>query len=74
MSEEDKKTSRREFLRKTIRTTGYVLPLVVAVKMSSREAWAQQYGNGGTDGDLKQQGRDGKCNSTFEKLFNPSCW
>jgi hypothetical protein len=75
MSEENKQTSRREFLKKSIRTTGYVLPVVVALKMSSRKAWAEQYGNNGNSGNTAvEKSRDGKCNSFFEKFFNPSCW
>jgi hypothetical protein len=72
MSEENKQTSRREFLKKSIRTTGYVLPVVVALKMSSRKAWAEQYGNNGST--AFEKGQNGKCNSFFEKVFNPSCW
>jgi hypothetical protein len=75
MSEEGKQTSRREFLGKALRTTGYVLPLIVAVKASSRKAWAQQYGNdGGTNLSEQQSSGNGSCNSTIEKIFNPSCW
>ncbi len=72
MSEEGKQTSRREFLKKTIRTTGYVLPLAVAFKMSSRKAWAEKYGSSGSTGEEKNP--DGRCNSFVEKVFNPSCW
>jgi len=37
-------SSRREFLKKTIKTTGYVLPLVTAFKLGSLNAWAESYG------------------------------
>jgi hypothetical protein len=67
MSEEGKQTSRREFLGKALRTTGYVLPLIVAVKASSRKAWAQQYGNdGGTNLSEQQSSGNGSCNSTMK--------
>ncbi len=69
MSEELKETSRREFLKRTLRKTGYVVPLIVALNMNSREAWAENYGNGREPG-----GHDGKCDSLVEKVFNPSCW
>ncbi len=72
MSDANTQTSRREFLKKSIRTTGYVLPIVVALKMSSRAAWAEQYGNGGSTAGKK--GQTGKCSTFVEKVFNPSCW
>ncbi len=79
MSEEGNQTSRREFLGKTLRATGYVVPLIVAMKMSSREAWAEQYGGSatGTDGIISQQtshgnGRD--CKTVFGRILNPKCW
>jgi hypothetical protein len=76
MSEEGKQTSRREFLGKVLRTTGYVLPVIVAVKASSRKAWAQQYGNEGGGNVVEQHSSpgNGQCNSFWEKVFNPSCW
>lgn len=37
-------SSRREFLKKACKTTGYILPLVTVLKLGSSNAWAQSYG------------------------------
>jgi hypothetical protein len=37
-------SSRREFLKKACKTTGYVIPLVMVLKLGSANAWAQSYG------------------------------
>ncbi len=43
-------SSRREFLKKVCRTTGYVLPVVTALKLSSVNAWADSYGKSTDNG------------------------
>ncbi len=37
-------SSRRDFLKKACKTTGYILPLVMVLKLGSSNAWAQSYG------------------------------
>lgn len=37
-------SSRRQFLKKACKTTGYILPLVTVLKLGSSNAWAQSYG------------------------------
>lgn len=63
-------SSRRDFLKRTIVVTGYVIPTVMIFKMKSPDAWAQSYdaGNG------KKAGGDDPCNDLWEKIFKPQCW
>lgn len=63
-------SSRRDFLKKSIKVTGYVIPTIMIFKMRSAEVWAQNYEtrNPGPGGD------HGNCNTFLEKIFNPKCW
>ena len=67
---EDLCSSRREFLRKTIKVTGYTIPAMMVFKMGSTKAWAQKYE---TRSSQAAAPRD-HCKGVFEKIFNPSCW
>ena len=63
-------SSRRDFLKKTIVVTGYVIPTVMILKMKSPDAWAQSYdANNG-----QQAGGHDPCKTVFEKIFKPQCW
>lgn len=59
MSEEQKNrvSSRREFLKGVCKTTGYVIPLVVVLKMGSTKAWAASYGRKANVGSVGSTGR-----------------
>lgn len=63
-------SSRREFLKKTIKTTGYAIPAIMVFKMGSTNAWAQKYeSRGSQNADFSDP-----CNGIFEKIFKPQCW
>jgi hypothetical protein len=63
-------SSRRDFLKRTIVVTGYVIPTVMIFRMKSPDAWAQSY----EDGNARQAGGDDPCNTLLEKIFKPQCW
>jgi len=63
-------TSRREFLKQACKATGYIVPLVVGFKLGSLDAWAADYGRSTNTKETTNT----HCNSTIEKIFNPSCW
>lgn len=74
MAEESQgtETSRREFLKRTLKTSGYVLPTIMVVKLSTVDAWAQSYNR---DQTAAPKGSDGDgCNGFFEKIFESRCW
>ncbi len=63
-------SSRREFLKKTIKATGYTIPALMVFRMGSTKAWAQKYEtqNG------QKVGSSDPCKGVFEKIFKPKCW
>lgn len=68
---DDKKSSvssRREFLKKACKTTGYVLPLVTALKLGSVNAWAATYGRTAENGS--QKSHDGFFDQIFRFFSN----
>ena len=68
--EKDPCSSRREFLKKTIKATGYAIPAMMVFKMGTTRAWAQKYEERSSQGV-----RPGNsCQGVFEKIFNPQCW
>jgi hypothetical protein len=73
MPENNQKTrvSRREFLKQTLKTTGYVIPTVMVFKLGSADVWAESYGDRGKK--CKNNDND-SCNSNWERVFNPHCW
>ncbi len=73
MSEKNQKThvSRREFLKQTLKTTGYVIPTVMIFKLGSIDVWAESY-NGRNIRPEKNS--SDPCNGFFEKIFKTSCW
>ena len=42
--EEKKEISRRELLKKGLKTVGYAIPAMMLLKMGSLNAWASNYG------------------------------
>jgi hypothetical protein len=42
--EEKKEISRRELLKKGLKTAGYAIPAMMLLKMGSLNAWASNYG------------------------------
>ncbi len=69
--DEDHKScsSRRDFLKRTIVVTGYMIPTVMIFRMKSSDAWAESYAENG-----KQAEGDDPCNTLLEKIFKPQCW
>jgi len=69
-------SSRREFLKKTIKVTGYSIPAIMVFKMGSTKAWAQKYEAHGSQDVLSNQNdrSNDSCNGFFEKIFKPKCW
>jgi hypothetical protein len=83
LTEEKEKTgrTRREFLKQTLKTTGYIIPAVMVFKAGSTRSWAQSYqstqeSDQNTAADLNQRKRNSSdpCNGFFEKIFKTSCW
>ncbi len=76
MSEEqpEKQISRREFLKVTLKTTGYVLPAIAVIKLNTVDAWANSYGQEQTSSQNTNGKREDSCNGFFEKIFNTRCW
>lgn len=68
---QEKQTSRREFLRETIRKTGYILPTIVVIQMSTVDTWASDYAQ---RQNAAPESAGDKCNGFFEKIFDPKCW
>lgn len=68
--EKDPCSSRREFLKKTIKATGYAVPAIMVFKMGSSKAWAQKYEARIT----RNAGSSDPCNGVFEKIFKSQCW
>ena len=71
MTEEQhkKQISRREFLTETLKKTGYVLPAIAVIKLSTVDSWASNYGLEQTTAN-----KGDSCNGFFEKIFNTKCW
>jgi len=71
MSEEkrEKQISRREFLKRTLKTTGYVLPAIAVIKLNTVDSWANSYGR-----EQITKSKEDPCNGFFEKIFNTRCW
>ncbi len=64
-------SSRREFLKKTCRTTGYAIPLVMVLKFGSASAWADSYGRSSDNGLGKNHdGFFDQLGRFFANLFN----
>ena len=63
--------SRREFLKKAIKTTGYTIPAMMVLRMGSTKAWAQKYE---TQRSPETGLSDDPCKGFFEKIFKPECW
>jgi hypothetical protein len=81
MSTEEKGTTgktRREFLKQTLKTTGYIIPAVMVFKAGSTRSWAQSYQTTQTtqDSNLNRNRRKSSdpCNGFFEKVSKTSCW
>lgn len=80
MKEQDQGSSRREFLKKTIKATGYAIPAVMVFKMGSRNSWAQKYETRSSQNIGESQGVEqglnssDPCNGVFEKIFKTRCW
>jgi hypothetical protein len=76
MSEEqhEKQISRREFLKGTLKTTGYVLPAIAVIKLNTVDAWANSYGREQTPSQNTKGKHEDPCNGFFEKIFNTRCW
>ena len=78
--EKDPCSSRREFLKKTIKATGYAVPAIMVFKMGSSKAWAQKYeartdaGSRQDVGSTRNAGSSDPCKGVFEKIFKSSCW
>ena len=80
--EKDPCSSRREFLKKTIKVTGYAIPAMMVFKMGSTKAWAQKYDAQGSQDSGSSQGvrsnqdvgSSDPCKGVFEKIFKTSCW
>ena len=68
-SQKDQCSSRREFLKKTIKATGYTIPALMVFRMGSTRAWAQKY-----EAPSRQNaGLSDPCKGVFEKIFKPKC-
>ena len=69
-------SSRREFLKKTIKATGYAVPAIMVFKMGSSKAWAQKYDAQSSQvvGGTRNAGSSDPCKGVFEKIFKSSCW
>ena len=76
MSEEqhEQQMSRREFLKGTLKTTGYVLPAIAVIKLNTVDAWANSYGREQTPNQTTMGKHEDHCNGFFEKIFNTRCW
>jgi len=80
--EKDLCSSRREFLKKTIKATGYAIPAMMVFKMGSTKAWAQKYDAQGSQNVAQNTGQNvgqnvgssDPCKGVFEKIFKTSCW
>ena len=88
--EKDLCSTRREFLKKTIKVTGYAIPAMMVFKMGSTKVWAQKYdARGSQDGSQDEGQKVGQnagqnvgqnvgssdpCKGVFEKIFKTSCW
>jgi hypothetical protein len=70
--EKDMCSSRREFLKKTIKATGYAIPAMMVFRMGSTNAWAQKY-KAWSSQDVGSSQSD-PCKGFFEKIFKPQCW
>ncbi len=68
--EKDQCSSRREFLRKTIKATGYTIPAMMVFRVGSTKAWAQKYDSRNSPG----AGEGDPCKGVFEKIFKTKCW
>ena len=69
-------SSRREFLKKTIKATGYAVPAIMVFKMGSSKAWAQKYDARSSQvvGATRNSGSSDPCKGVFEKIFKSQCW
>jgi len=63
-------SSRRDFLKKTIRATGYAMPVMMVFRMGSTRAWAQKYDSRSS----QDAGLSDPCKGVFEKIFKKQCW
>lgn len=74
MTEQQRETglSRRDFLKETLRKTGYILPAVAVIHLKTADSWAENYGR--QQGQQRVNGKDDPCNGFFEKIFNSRCW
>ncbi len=69
-TQRDPCSSRREFLKKTIKATGYTIPAMMVFRMGSTKAWAQKY-----DVQRSQEASSSDpCKGVFEKIFKTKCW
>jgi hypothetical protein len=70
MNQKNKKTdiSRREFFKRALKKTGYIIPIVMVFKAGSIDSWAESYKkrNNKKSGD--------RCKGFFKQIFDPSCW
>ncbi len=69
-TQKDPGSSRREFLKKTIKATGYTIPAMMVFRMGSTKAWAQKYDVRGHKGASSSD----PCKGAFEKIFKSKCW
>ena len=65
------RSSRREFLRKSIKATGYAIPAVMVLRMGSTRAWAQRYEG---QQNAQEVRLSDPCKGVLEKIFKPKCW
>ncbi len=73
-TETDPRSSRREFLKKTIKVTGYSIPAMMVFKMGSTRAWAQKYEAQGINAAGPGAESSDPCKGVFEKIFKTGCW
>ncbi len=69
-TQKDPCSSRREFLKKAIKATGYTIPAMMVFRMGSTKAWAQKYDIQGS----QVSGDSDHCKTVFAKIFKPECW
>ena len=63
-------SSRRDFLKQTLKATGYVVPVVLLFNMGSTNSWAQNY----EQTTARRRNSNNSCDHAVEKVFNTSCW
>ena len=57
---ENEVTSRREFLKKSLKVAGYSVPVMMALSSVTLNAWASKYGNNGNHYGHRKPRRGGR--------------